>query len=147
VTAAALIACVSAPVSAPAQQAPQKRASAPAAAVGSVSSLCSVKPRDHDVGDARTAAAKARLTDGVHVVARTRTGLQLVAVVRGGKILDYAVSDRAGNGLEAQTIKAPSTAGDDCNPCCWKCGKDAGGTVHCWQIDCPIMVPNTEGEG
>jgi hypothetical protein len=86
-----------------------------------------------------------RTRDGVVTLGRTSTGLRLVAIVQGGRVLDYAVVDAEGQTASTLSTLAVSTTGDDCNPCCWKCGKDAGGTVHCWQLDCPVIVSNTGG--
>lgn len=107
--------------------------------------LCVPDPRARQVEDVRGRVSQMRLRDGVTQVGRTSSGLQLLAVVQGGRILDYAVADAQGRTATTLSTLAVSSTGDDCNPCCWKCGKDAGGTVHCWQIECPVIVSNTGG--
>lgn len=81
------------------------------------------------------------LDDGATMISRTRSGLQLVALVDDGVVLDYAVVDAEGRAVESLTTPA---AGETV---CWKCGKDASGTIHCWQIDCPVIVSNEPAEG
>ncbi|HEY7473116.1 MAG TPA: hypothetical protein VIE68_12295 [Gemmatimonadota bacterium] len=108
-------------------------------------SLCVDDPRAHVVEDVRERVAGMRLADGATIVGRTASGLNLVAIADGGRVIDYAVVDGEGRTATTQSALAVSGTGDDCNPCCWKCGKDAGGTVHCWQIDCPVIVSNTGG--
>ena len=76
---------------------------------------------------------------------RTTSGLRLVAFAQDGRVVDYAVVDAEGRSATTLSTLAVGPAGDDCNPCCWKCGKDGGGTVHCWQIECPVIVSNTGG--
>ena len=107
-------------------------------------SLCVDDPAAHAVEDVRARVAGMRIGDGVTTIGRTSTGLSLVAIADGGRVIDYAVVDAQGRTATTQSALAVSTAGD-CNPCCWKCGKDGGGTVHCWQIDCPVIVSNTQG--
>jgi hypothetical protein len=109
------------------------------------SSLCVDDPGSHEVEDVRARVAGMRIADGVTTIGRTSTGLRLVAIADGGRVIDYAVVDAEGRTASTQSTLATSTAGDDCNPCCWKCGKDGGGTVHCWQIECPVIVSNTGG--
>ena len=106
-------------------------------------SLCVSDPRARQVEDVRDRVSRMRLRDGATQVGKTSSGLQLVAIAQGGRILDYAVVDAQGRTATTLSTLAVSSTGDDCNPCCWKCGKDAGGTVHCWQIECPVIVSNT----
>ena len=108
-------------------------------------SLCVSDPRASEVEDVRARVAQMRIRDGVTTLGRTSSGLQLVAIAQGGRILDYAVVDAQGRTAPTLSSLVVSSTGDDCNPCCWKCGKDAGGTVHCWQIECPVIVSNTGG--
>lgn len=108
------------------------------------SSLCVDDPGSHEVEDVRVRVAGMRIADGVTTIGRTSTGLSLVAIADDGRVIDYAVVDAEGRTASTQSTLAVSSAGD-CNPCCWKCGKDGGGTVHCWQIDCPVIVSNTGG--
>lgn len=108
-------------------------------------SLCVTDPGAREVEDVRARVAQMRIRDGVMTIGRTSSGLQLVAIAQGGRILDYAVVDAQGRTAPTLSSLAVSSTGDDCNPCCWKCGKDAGGTVHCWQIECPVIVSNTGG--
>jgi hypothetical protein len=108
-------------------------------------SLCVSDPSAHEVEDVRARAAQMRTRDGVVTLGRTSTGLRLVAIAQGGRVLDYAVVDAEGRTAPTLSTLAVSPTGDDCNPCCWKCGKDGGGTVHCWQIECPVIVSNTGG--
>jgi hypothetical protein len=110
-------------------------------------SLCVDDPGAHAAGDVRAQVAEMRLADGATIVGRTRTGLRLLAIADGGRVIDYAVVDADGRTDTTLSTLAVSTTGDDCNPCCWKCGKDAGGTVHCWQIECPVIVADTGGGG
>lgn len=109
------------------------------------SSLCIADPRAHEVEDVRTRVAQMRIADGVTTLGRTSSGLQLVAIADAGRVLEYAVVDAEGRTATTQSTLAVSSAGDDCNPCCWKCGKDGGGTIHCWQIPCPVIVSNQQG--
>jgi hypothetical protein len=109
-----------------------------------ITTLCVSDPSAHEVEDVRARVAQMRTRDGVVTLGRTSTGLQLVAIAQDGRVLDYAVVDAEGRTATTLSTLAVST-GDDCNPCCWKCGKDGGGTVHCWQIDCPVIVSNTGG--
>jgi predicted NAD/FAD-binding protein len=111
----------------------------------SSSSLCVDDPAEHEVEDVRARVAGMRLQDGVIQIGRTPSGLRLVAVAQGGRVVDYAVVDAEGRSATTLSTLAVGPAGDDCNPCCWKCGKDGGGTVHCWQIECPVIVSNTGG--
>jgi hypothetical protein len=114
------------------------------AATPASTSLCVDDPAGHQVEDVRARVAGMRIADGVTTIGRTSTGLSLVAIAAGGRVIDYAVVDAEGRTATTQSTLAVSTAGD-CNPCCWKCGKDGGGTVHCWQIECPVIVSNTPG--
>ncbi|HEU4464655.1 MAG TPA: hypothetical protein VFS53_06380 [Gemmatimonadota bacterium] len=109
------------------------------------SSLCVDDPAKHEVEDVRARVAGMRIQDGVIQIGRTPSGLRLVAFAQGGRVIDYAVVDAEGRSATTLSSLAVGPAGDDCNPCCWKCGKDAGGTVHCWQIECPVIVSNTGG--
>lgn len=113
---------------------------APAAA-----SLCVDDPAAHEVEDVRARVAGMRLRDGAVQIGRTPSGLRLVALAEDGRVVDYAVVDAEGRSATTLSTLAVGPAGDDCNPCCWKCGKDGGGTVHCWQIECPVIVSNTGG--
>lgn len=107
--------------------------------------LCVGDPSAHEVEDVRARVAGMRLRDGVVQVGRTPSGLRLVALAQDGRVVDYAVVDAEGRSATTLSTLAVGPAGDDCNPCCWKCGKDGGGTVHCWQIECPVIVSNTGG--
>ena len=141
------LACGVGVLTAQSQGVPRGQPAPPASVAAASAALCAVKPGEHRAGDARAAAAKVARNDGVHVVARSKTGVQLLAVARGGKIIDYVVAGRSGSGLASLTLTTAGNAKDDCNPCCWKCGKDEGGTVHCWLIECPIMAPSAGGGG
>jgi len=114
--------------------------------VPATTSLCVNDPGAHEVEDVRARVAQMRTANGVVTLGRTSTGLRLVGVAQGGRIVDYAVVDAEGRTAPTLSTLAVSSTGDDCNPCCWKCGKDGGGTVHCWQIDCPVIVSNEPSE-
>jgi hypothetical protein len=116
------------------------------AVVQASTSLCINNPGDHEVEDVRARVAQMRSPNGVVTLGRTSTGLRLLGVAQSGRIVDYAVVDAEGRTASTLSTLAVSSAGDDCNPCCWKCGKDGGGTVHCWQIDCPVIVSNEPTE-
>lgn len=129
------------PVPALSQDPPQRAAAL--VARPATATLCVEDPAAHEVEDVRARVAQLRGPDGVVTVGRTSTGLRLVAIAQGGRVLDYAVVDAEGRTATTQSSIAVGPAGDDCNPCCWKCGKDGGGTVHCWQIECPVIVADT----
>lgn len=114
--------------------------------VPTTASLCVSDPSAHEVDDVRARVAQMRTRDGVVTLGRTSTGLRLVAIAQGGRVLDYAVVDAQGRTAPTLSTLAVSSTGDDCNPCCWKCGKDSGGTIHCWQLPCPVIVSNEGGE-
>jgi hypothetical protein len=115
------------------------------AATPASASLCVEDPAAHEVEDVRARVAQLRGADGVVTLGRTPSGLRLVAFAQDGRVVDYAVVDSEGRSATTMSTLAVGPAGDDCNPCCWKCGKDGGGTVHCWQIECPVIVSNTGG--
>jgi len=135
----AAILLVASPRTAGAQDPPRQ---AQLAARPASATLCVNDPGAHEVEDVRGRVARMNVGDGVLTVGRTPSGLQLIAIAQGGRIIDYAVVDAGGGTASTLSTLAVSSAGDDCNPCCWKCGKDGGGTVHCWQIDCPVIVSN-----
>src|SRR5687767_4076427 len=106
-------------------------------------SLCDVQPASRVVEDVRSRMRTMGLDDGATTISRTRSGLQLVALVDDGVVLDYAVVDAEGRAITSFSTST-TAAGDTV---CWKCGKDAGGTIHCWQIDCPVIVSNEPTQG
>lgn len=103
--------------------------------------LCDIDPTTQTVHDARARIARlSRGGDGTVLIDRA-SGLQLVGHFQGGRIQGYSLVGTDGGPVPSY---ATPTTGADCNPCCWKCGKDSGGTVHCWQVECPVI---TSGEG
>lgn len=99
-------------------------------------------PAKHLVGDATAAVQGRKLKDGVNAVQTSASGLKLSAVVKGGNITGWIVTDSAGNKLPTthhQTMAAGTKT-------CWECAKDIDGNTHCWKIPCPIrgeIAPTT----
>lgn len=139
----AAVALIGLPAAALAQDPPRQ---ALAVVPVTTTSLCVKDPAAHEVADVRARVDRLPSAEGIVTLGRTATGLRLVGIASGGRILDYAVVDARGGTASTLSTLAVSQTGDDCNPCCWKCGKDGGGTVHCWQIDCPIILPNPSGD-
>lgn len=133
-----LVCLIAAPSIARAQDPQPQRAKMVARAA--TPSLCDIEPSAHAVEDVRGKIARMRFEeDGAFTLSRTDSGLHLVGNVRDGAIRDYVIVDDEGRSVS--TLTTPATAvPPDCDPCCWKCGKDEGGTVHCWLIDCPIII-------
>jgi len=108
-------------------------------------SLCDVDPAAHAVEDVRGRLARMETrSDGAFTISRAAPGLRLVGIVRDGAVREYAVVDDEGRPVP--NLTTPAAATDDCNPCCWKCGKATDGKVHCWQLDCPVIISSGEDD-
>lgn len=101
-----------------------------------------IDPAKHLVGDATLAMKGKNLKDGVNAIQTAPSGLKLSAVVKGGAVTGWIVTDSAGNKLPTthhQTMAAGTKT-------CWECAKDVNGDTHCWKIPCPIrgdVAPTT----
>lgn len=96
-------------------------------------------PLAHRAGDARSALRGKRLSDGLHP-AGAAGGAHIAAQVKGGKVVGWVVTDGRGRAIPAFLCSTGDAAAGE--TICWKCAKGTDGNIHCWQIDCPVIVSN-----
>lgn len=95
--------------------------------------------------DARRFHRAAVEQDGLRRVGRVENGPTLFASVFGGRVANWLVIDEAGRVTGPQSLQTPGGAAGE--TICWKCGAGSDGNIHCWQIECPVIVaPDTGGE-
>lgn len=80
-----------------------------------------------------------KFRDGLNVIDRNRAGVKLAVVARRGKFVKYVMLDPKGKEIPAKITSQQNADGETI---CWKCGKGDDGNIHCWQIDCPVIVSN-----
>ncbi len=95
-----------------------------------------MNPAQHKVADLRPVLRRKGLRQRAQVLHTSRGGLRISAKVR---LVDWEVTDSDGNKLEITDSKTRNPRSGD--TVCWKCAKDTSGTIHCWQVDCPILAP------
>jgi hypothetical protein len=76
--------------------------------------------------------------EGRNSISRNESGLELVATVAVGEVLQYAVVDRNGEPVDQLGIKVTDAKAKKTT--CWECGVDAKGDTHCWKVPCPDIV-------
>ena len=98
--------------------------------------VIAMNPAQHKVADLRPVLRRKGLRQRSQVLHTSRGGLRISAKVR---LVGWEVTDSDGNKLDIQDVKTKSPKGGE--TVCWKCAKDTGGTINCWQIDCPVLAP------
>ena len=95
--------------------------------------------------DARRGLQSALRQNGLRRVGAVRGGPTLYASVIGGRVADWLMGDQRGQVMGPQTLRTPGGAQGE--TICWKCGAGGDGNIHCWQIDCPVIVaPGGNGD-
>lgn len=77
------------------------------------------------------------LNSGLNHIDSHESGLELHVRATENKLLEFVITNRDGCPVEETTAVATTTLK---KTTCWKCGKDAEGNIHCWQIPCPVIV-------
>ena len=93
--------------------------------------------------DARRASRSVLERDGLRRVAVVRGGPTLFASVANGRVADWVFIGQNGQVMGPQTLRVPGDTQGETT--CWKCGATSGGDVHCWQVECPVIVSNSGG--
>lgn len=93
--------------------------------------------------DARRIHRSVLQRDGLQRVGRVENGPTLFASVFQGRVASWLMIDERGQVMGPQTLRTPGGAQGE--TICWKCGAGSDGNIHCWQIDCPVIVAPTNG--
>lgn len=78
-----------------------------------------------------------KLCAGANLIHTNDDGLQLHIQATDGKLLEYVITNENGCPVDETTSITTTTKK---KTTCWKCGKDAAGNIHCWQVPCPVII-------
>lgn len=93
--------------------------------------------------DVRPRLARLLSRDGLVAVSPGPRGSGLYASIHNGVVVDYVAIGPNGSITD---LASPTTT-EEGETICWKCANGADGNIHCWQLECPVIVAPSSGAG